>query len=59
VGQYLADLMLQPHMTRVITEKKWASQSELEEISAAYIAWGEHPDAFFARARCEAVGWKA
>lgn len=58
VGQYLADLILQPHMTRVITEQKWASQSELEEISAAYIAWGEHPDAFCARARCEAVGWK-
>ena len=58
VGKYLADLMLQSHMTHVVIEQQWASQSELEEISAAFIAWGEHPDAFYARARCEAVGWK-
>jgi ubiquinone/menaquinone biosynthesis C-methylase UbiE len=58
VGRYLADLMLQPHMTSVITQQGWANQSELEEMSAAFEAWGEHPDAFCARARCEAVGWK-
>lgn len=58
VGQYLADLILQPHTISVVTEQRWASQSELEEMSAAYKAWGEHPDAFLARARCEAIGWK-
>lgn len=58
VGKYLADLLLQPHMTSVITEQQWASQSELEEMSAAFKAWGEHSDAFLARARCEAIGWK-
>jgi hypothetical protein len=42
----------------VIIEQNWASQSELEEMSAAFKAWSEHPDAFWARARCEAVGWK-
>jgi SAM-dependent methyltransferase len=57
-GEYLAELILSPHMTNVIIEQKWASQSELEEMGAAFKAWGEHPDAFWARARCEAVGWK-
>ncbi len=57
-GEYLAELILQPYMTNVIIEQKWASQSELEEMSTAFKAWGNHPDAFWARARCEAVGWK-
>lgn len=30
----------------------------LEKISAAWREWGQHPDAFFARSFCEAVGWK-
>jgi ubiquinone/menaquinone biosynthesis C-methylase UbiE len=58
VGKYLADLILQPRAVSVITEQQWASQSELEEMGAAFKAWGEHSDAFWARARCEAVGWK-
>lgn len=58
IGNYFADLILQPHTISVITKHQWASQSELEEMSAAYKAWGEHPDAFYARARCEAVGRK-
>jgi ubiquinone/menaquinone biosynthesis C-methylase UbiE len=58
VGKYLADLISNSYTANVIIEYKWASQSELEEMNAAYKAWGEHPDAFCARARCEAVGWK-
>ena len=58
VGKYLADLLLHPDTISVVTEQRWASQSELEKMSAAYKAWGEHPDAFCARTRCEAVGWK-
>jgi SAM-dependent methyltransferase len=37
----------------------WADRAELDRLCAAFRAWGEHPDAFYARARCEAVGWKA
>jgi len=58
VGKYLAGLLLEQNTVSVVTEQGWASRSELEEISAAYKAWGEHPDAFLGRARCEAVGWK-
>ena len=41
-----------------IVELGWASRSELEEISAAWKAWGEHPGAFMASAAVTAVGWK-
>jgi hypothetical protein len=58
IGEYLAELILQPYTADVIIEQKWASQSELEEMSTAFKAWGKHPEAFWARARCEAVGWK-
>lgn len=58
VSNYFANLLLQSPNSNVITEQQWASRAELEEMSAAFKAWGEHPDAFWARARCEAVGWK-
>ncbi len=58
VGEFWADFILQPHITGVIREQGWATQTELEEMSAAFKSWGEHPDVFYARARCEAVGWK-
>ena len=58
VGDYLAELLLQPRLSDVIIEQKWADRSELQDMSAAFKAWGRHPDAFSARARCEAVGWK-
>ena len=41
-----------------IVELGWADWSELEKISAAWRAWGESSDAFWASAFCEAVGWK-
>jgi hypothetical protein len=37
----------------------WADHATLEDMKKAFRAWGEHPDAFFAASRCEAVGWKA
>jgi ubiquinone/menaquinone biosynthesis C-methylase UbiE len=58
VGEFWADLILQSHFADAIVEQGWATQAELENMSAAFKVWGEHPDAFFARARCEAVGWK-
>jgi ubiquinone/menaquinone biosynthesis C-methylase UbiE len=58
VGEFWADFILQPHIAGAIREQGWATQTELEEMSAAFKSWGEHPDAFYARARCEAVGWK-
>jgi ubiquinone/menaquinone biosynthesis C-methylase UbiE len=36
----------------------WADVELVERIGAAWKAWGEHPDAFCAILRCEAIGWK-
>lgn len=58
-GAVLADLMLEPQTAEPIIQQGWATRPELEEMSAALRAWGEHPDAFWARSRCEAVARKA
>ncbi|MFQ5800080.1 MAG: class I SAM-dependent methyltransferase [Bacteroidota bacterium] len=57
-GEFWADFVLQPQIADVIMQQGWATRSELDRMSAAFKEWGEHPDAFFARTRCEAVGWK-
>lgn len=36
-----------------------ADKEMIARICAAWQHWGDHPDAFFARAWCEAIGWVA
>jgi SAM-dependent methyltransferase len=38
-------------------EQGWATKEELEQIAEALIAWGEGPDAFYARPAFWALGW--
>jgi SAM-dependent methyltransferase len=35
----------------------WATKKELEQMAEALIAWGENPDAFYARVGFTAIGW--
>ena len=35
----------------------WTTRQELEQVAEALIAWGEAPDAFFARPAFTAIGW--
>ena len=35
----------------------WTTKDELEQIAEALIAWGESPDAFYARPAFTALGW--
>jgi ubiquinone/menaquinone biosynthesis C-methylase UbiE len=35
----------------------WATRAELEQMAKALIAWGDAPDAFFARPTFTAIGW--
>jgi hypothetical protein len=35
----------------------WATKEELEQIGQALLAWGEAPDAFYARPAFTAIGW--
>jgi ubiquinone/menaquinone biosynthesis C-methylase UbiE len=58
MGAAVAELLSQPQIVGVVIEKGLATAEELGAISQAFRVWGDHPDAFCARARCEAVGWK-
>jgi hypothetical protein len=42
----------------LILQQQWATDAELTAMQNALLAWGGNPDAFYARCRCEAVGWK-
>jgi hypothetical protein len=35
----------------------WVTADELERIAEALVAWGEAPDAFYARPSFTAIGW--
>ena len=35
----------------------WTTKEELEQMAEALIAWGEAPDAFYARPAFTAIGW--
>jgi ubiquinone/menaquinone biosynthesis C-methylase UbiE len=50
---FLTDL----HAT-IILDNGWKTPEELRRMAEALRSWGKHPDAFFARSRCEAVAWK-
>jgi hypothetical protein len=36
----------------------WIDQTEVEAMAAAWTTWAQQPDAFLARAFCEAVAWR-
>ena len=46
-----------PSIVELVVRRGWATAEELDEISQAWIAWGELPGAFVARFWCEAVAW--
>ena len=56
-SRYFGGVFLEQHR-QLILEEQWATVSELTAMQQALLAWGDSPDAFYARCRCEAVGWK-
>jgi SAM-dependent methyltransferase len=42
---------------KVALAQGWATQQELEQMAAALMAWGDDPDAFYARPVFTAIGW--
>lgn len=54
---YWADHFLVEHR-ELILGAGWSTGEELDALCAVVKAWATHPDAFFARCRCEAVGRK-
>jgi SAM-dependent methyltransferase len=57
-GEAVASRLLEPSMVDQVTKLGWADRETLENIGAAWRAWGENLDAFHAVCWCEAVGWK-
>lgn len=55
-ADYWADHFLVEHRALVLKEG-WTPADELDAMRAAVREWGRHSDAFFARCRCEAVGF--
>jgi ubiquinone/menaquinone biosynthesis C-methylase UbiE len=42
---------------KLAVEQGWATQQELEQMAEALTAWGDAPDAFYARPGFKAIGW--
>jgi SAM-dependent methyltransferase len=42
---------------KLAVEQGWATQPELDQMAEALIAWGDAPDAFYARPGFNVIGW--
>jgi hypothetical protein len=51
-------MFIEPVFADTVTRLDWTDRQTLEEVAAAWTAWGQHPDAFWSAVYCEAVGWK-
>jgi ubiquinone/menaquinone biosynthesis C-methylase UbiE len=50
-------IQLRGRLGTLAREQGWVTQSELEQMAAALVAWGDAPDAFYARPVFTALGW--
>ena len=55
VGNHV--IRLRGVLGKLAVSQGWATREELEQMAEALIAWGEHPDAFYARPGFTAIGW--
>jgi hypothetical protein len=55
---FFGHLLLQPDFNTVVERQGWATRGDVTAMSNAFRFWGEEPDAFYGRARCEAVAIK-
>jgi len=56
-AEYWCYFLGELHRELVLSEG-WSSEDEVAACLEAFRAWGRDPDAFFARCRCEGVGYK-
>jgi hypothetical protein len=47
-----------PEFVRVVFERGWANQCELDDMDRAVRAWGQRDDAFLSLTVCETLAWK-
>jgi SAM-dependent methyltransferase len=53
----LTRVLRDPAVINLVIRQRWVTQSELDEMVAYLMEWGERPDAFFAILYCAALGW--
>jgi ubiquinone/menaquinone biosynthesis C-methylase UbiE len=58
VANAFASFALKGWAPEQILARGWADQAELEAIAGLILEWGNNPDAFYAAALCEVVGWR-
>jgi hypothetical protein len=50
-------IRLRGPLGKLAVAQGWATSEELQQMAEALIAWGEAPDAFYARPGFTAIGW--
>ncbi|MCT4639187.1 MAG: class I SAM-dependent methyltransferase [Bacteroidales bacterium] len=58
IGTFWSKYLRQQRIKDLILSEKWVCQTELREMSMAFLNWGKNPDSFYASARCETVAQK-
>lgn len=53
----VARIFRSPNVVKLVTEQKWATQAEIDEMIDGGTEWAERPDAFSAVMYCAALGW--
>jgi ubiquinone/menaquinone biosynthesis C-methylase UbiE len=56
-AERMVDHFSQSSLSDRLVELGWADRTLLEQIRAAWREWSDHPNAFYARARVEVIGW--
>lgn len=56
-AERMVDHFAQSSLSDRLVELGWADRTLLEQIRAAWREWSDHPNAFYARARVEVIGW--
>jgi ubiquinone/menaquinone biosynthesis C-methylase UbiE len=57
LAEFNASWFTTPEVVARVVAGGWATAEDMAAMSAAWLAWGEHPGAFFAGVWCEAIGW--
>jgi ubiquinone/menaquinone biosynthesis C-methylase UbiE len=56
-AERMVDHFSQSSLSGRLVELGWADRTLLERICSAWQEWSDHPNAFYARARVEGIGW--
>lgn len=53
------NILSSPEFIALVTDKRWATKEEIDELIEYNLKWAEAPNSFAAHMYCAAVGWKS